>query len=218
MENAGKISGKQVLAYVCSLVILGCGIAMNTKTRLGVSPVISVAYNIAVIFHIPIGVMTFLYYCFLILLQFLLLKGKLPLFQTLQILASLITSLFIQIFDFLLPVPDRMAVRVMMLVLAISLTGIGASLSITMRIVPNPADGLADVVGKLLHRDLGFGKNVLDAACILVALAIGFISGRGFLGIGAGTVAAVIFTGRVVAFFHPVSAAVFRRVRGGADE
>ncbi len=212
MENVRKISGKQVLVYVCSLVILGCGIAMNTKTHLGVSPVISVAYNIAVLLDIPIGVMTFVYYCFLILLQFVLLKGKLPLFQTLQILASLITSFFIQIFDYILPVSDNMAVRVAMLVIAISLTGIGASLSITMKIVPNPADGLADVIGKMLHKNLGFGKNVLDATCIVIALAIGFGSGRGLLGIGAGTVAAVIFTGRVVALFHPVSAAVYRKV------
>lgn len=40
---------KRILIYVLSLIILACGITLNTKTKLGVSPVISVAYNIAVI-------------------------------------------------------------------------------------------------------------------------------------------------------------------------
>lgn len=34
----------------------------------------------------------------------------------------------------------------MMLILAIIITGIGASLTVGMKIVPNPADGLASVI------------------------------------------------------------------------
>ncbi len=213
MDENIKISWKRILVYIISLIILGCGIAMNTKTNLGVSPVISVAYNIAVILGLPIGIMTFIYYCFLILLQFILLKGNLPLFQMFQILASLITSVFIQIFDNILPTPETLSMRIVMLIVAIALTGIGASLSIMMKIVPNPADGLADAVGGLLHKNLGFGKNVLDAVCILLALAIGFIFKGSFLGIGIGTVVSVICTGRVVAMFHPVSASIYQKVR-----
>ena len=46
-EELKKITGKQVVVYVLALIILGCGVSMNTKTNLGVSPVISVAYSIA---------------------------------------------------------------------------------------------------------------------------------------------------------------------------
>lgn len=204
-----KINSKRIAFYVLALIILGCGIAMNTKTNLGVSPVISVAYNIAQILEAPIGVVTFLYYCFLILMQFFLLKGKLPLYQVLQVAASFITSLFIQVFDYLLPTPNTMLMRILSLLLAIVITGIGACLSIRMNIVPNPADGLANVIGGFLKKDLGFGKNVLDTICILLAIVIGLIFKHALLGIGIGTVIAVILTGRVMAFVQPLADRIY---------
>ena len=55
-----ELNYKRVGIYVLGLIVLGCGIDLNTKTQLGVSPIISVAYIIATLTHIPIGVMTFI--------------------------------------------------------------------------------------------------------------------------------------------------------------
>lgn len=94
-----ELNYKRIGIYLLGLLILGCGIDLNTKTQLGVSPIISVAYNIAYLTHIPIGVMTFIYYVLLVIIQWILLGKKFDYFQFLQIPASLVTSLFIQIFD-----------------------------------------------------------------------------------------------------------------------
>lgn len=59
-----ELKYKRIGNYLLGLLILGCGIYLNTKTQLGVSPIISVAYNIAYLTHIPIGVMTFYLLCF----------------------------------------------------------------------------------------------------------------------------------------------------------
>ena len=213
-EELKKITGKQVVVYVLALFILGCGVSMNTKTNLGVSPVISVAYSIAQILQVPIGTATFVYYCFLVLLQFLMLRGKLPLFQILQVGASFITSLFIQVFDYLLPIPTSVVGRGAMLVIAITLTGIGASLSLGMRIVPNPADGLVRAIGECFHVTIGLGKNILDAICIVIAIVIGLVFAQRLIGIGIGTVACVIFTGRVMALFQPITNRIAQGVCG----
>ena len=131
-----ELNYKRIGIYLLGLLILGCGIDLNTKTQLGVSPIISVAYNIAYLTHIPIGVMTFIYYVLLVIIQWILLGKKFDYFQFLQIPASLVTSFFIQLFDGVIPVASRFPARIVMLILAIAITGIGASLTVGMKIVP----------------------------------------------------------------------------------
>ena len=188
---------KRIGIYLLGLLILGCGIDLNTKTQLGVSPIISVAYNIAYLTHIPIGVMTFIYYLLLVIIQWILLGKKFDYFQFLQIPASLVTSLFIQLFDGVIPVASSFPART-----AIIITGIGASLTVGMKIVPNPADGLASVIGEKCHKGFGFGKNLFDGISIIISLIIGFVFTGGILGIGLGTVISMIFTGRVIALLE----------------
>lgn len=197
-----KLNYKRIGVYLLGLVILGCGIDLNTKTQLGVSPIISVAYNLAYLAHIPLGVMTFIYYVFLVFIQWLLLGKEFKTVQLLQIPASLVTSLFIQLFDGILPITSNYLLRILLLILAIIITAIGASLTVGMRIVPNPADGLANVVGQKCHRGFGFGKNLFDFTSIIISLTIGFIFTGGILGIGIGTIVAMILTGRVIALLE----------------
>ena len=208
-----EIKPARLGVYLLGLVILGCGIDMNTKAGLGVSPVISVAYALAQLWNIPLGVMTFIYYCALIGIQFLLLRGKLPPVQLLQFAVSLLTSLFIQIWDMLLPTAEALGVKIFMMLLAIALTGAGLSLTVGMRLIPNPADGLASVLGDRMGRGLGLGKNVLDAACVVIAVAIGLIFRGRLLGIGVGTVAAVLLIGRVAALCQPHVVRLYERVK-----
>ena len=52
----------RVTFYVAGLLILALGIILNTKSGLGVSPIISVAYSIATISGSNFGNTTFLLY------------------------------------------------------------------------------------------------------------------------------------------------------------
>ncbi|MBR5702193.1 MAG: hypothetical protein IKX47_06970 [Oscillospiraceae bacterium] len=193
---------KRSLMYVFSLAILALGITLNTKTQLGVSPIVSVPYCISQLASLPLGLTTFVHYLLLILLQKILLGKDFPPLQYLQILCSLVTSLFIQGWDMLLPLFDPLWLRILVLFIAIFITGLGASLSLAMDIVPNPADGLADAVGRKIRRDVGMGKNLIDLVSVTISLALGLLFAHRVLGIGLGTVAAVLLTGRVYALVH----------------
>ena len=196
------ISVKRIVIYCIGIVILACGITMNTKTNLGVSPVISVPYNITQILGLPLGLPVFVYYAFLIFLQYVLLPKEFTFKKFLQIICALLTSACVQVFDIILPSPDSWILRILMLAAAILLTGLGMNISVGMDIVPNPADGLASDIGRKIGKDMGLGKNILDAVSIIVAILIGLIFRGSLLGIGIGTVVAVIFTGRTVALFR----------------
>ena len=173
----------RIALYLIGIMVLALGITLNTKTNLGVSPIISMP----LIF---------------IVLQIVLLKGKFPPFQLLQVAASYLTSAFITIFDRILPAPDQMGMRLLVLGLAIILTGIGAAVTVDVNIVPNPADGLATVLGERCGKNMGFGKNLFDFSAIVISLAIGLIGAGRPVGIGIGTVIAMVCTGRVIAAFN----------------
>ena len=190
------------VVYLIGLCFLACGITMNTKTQLGVSPVISVAYSIAVLLGISFSVMTFLYYVFLILVQRLMLRKGFEKIQWLQLLASLITSAMIGFFDRVLPTAESIPMRVFLLLLAIVLTGIGIILTVGADFVPNPADGTAHAISLWTGKSLGLSKNLLDLISIAVSLAIGLIFRGQILGVGAGTVVTMLLTGRVVALLQ----------------
>ena len=70
-------------------------------------------------------------------------------------------------------------------------TALGVVMTVNMKLVPNPADGLAQTVGEVLHRGVGFGKNVIDFTSVGISLVLGLaIAGR-LEAIGIGTVIAM---------------------------
>ena len=50
------------IIYFIGLIVLALGIVLNTKTLLGVSPIISIPYNICHIWHLNLGAITFVFY------------------------------------------------------------------------------------------------------------------------------------------------------------
>lgn len=120
----------RIALYLVGIIVLALGITLNTKTNLGVSPIISIPYAVAQIFGYETGTAVFVAYLIFIVLQIVLLKGKFPPFQLLQVAASYLTSAFITIFDRVLPVPEQMGSRLLVLALAIGMIGAGRPVGI----------------------------------------------------------------------------------------
>lgn len=203
----------RTLIYIAGNIVLALGITLNTKTGLGSSPIISVPYNISIISGADLGILTFIFYVSFVALQILLLGKQFKIYQLLQIPMCFITSSSIGLYDKILPMAEGWPAKIMMLILGIVITGIGAAITVGMKIVPNPADGLANVIGMKLHKDFGFGKNVFDFISLIISLAIGLIFTGGIIGIGLGTVAAMILTGRVIAIAEKPVAKLFDAVK-----
>lgn len=166
--------------------MLALGIVLNTKTLLGVSPIISIPYNICHIWHLNLGAITFVFYCFCVLIEAILKGKEFKLYELLQIPMSLVTSVFINVFDqYLNIVPDTLGQKLLVLFFAIVVTGIGAA-----------------TIGDKLGKGMGIGKNVFDVTCFCTSGIIGLVFTRHIIGLGIGTVLAVIFTGRVIAVYN----------------
>ncbi len=188
------------LQYFAGLIILALGITLNTKTGLGVSPIISVPYCISQIWHINFGYATLALYCLFIAAQFLI-KGKNKrAADLLQLPLSIVFSLFLNLLNDILAFSSRVIwINLLILLIAIICTGVGVSLSVNSNLVVNPGDGIVQAIAMRTGSQLGFTKNLFDLSCIIITLIIGFAFAGKMIGIGIGTVAAVIGVGRVVA-------------------
>ncbi len=194
--------------YAAGIFLLAVGITLNTKAGLGVSPVISIPYGIAQIGHYNLGVVTFLVYTLFVGVQLLMRRRARPWEILLQLPFSFAFSLCLNLcgagYDKLLGGAAGAGLFRQLLVLAagILLTAAGVAMMVDMRGVPNPADGLAKALGEALHRDMGLGKNVLDLSCVIVTCLVGLVLTGKVVGIGLGTLVAVVGVGRCIAAFQ----------------
>ncbi len=131
--------------YFAGLVILSLGIILNTKSAFGVTPIISVAYCLSLIHNWNFGNASFVLYCVLAAIEYLV-KGKnfRPI-DLLQIPLSIVLTRFFNLFGAILPDVTALPARILCLILGIALTGMGAAMNVNTRLIPNPGDGIAAV-------------------------------------------------------------------------
>jgi len=191
------------LIYGAGVILMAAGLTLNTKTRLGVGAVASIAYSGSLAWGMDYGRLTFVVYMAAILFQLLLKKENRNWKIFLQLPFSAVFSTLLTLFDRYIQLsPTALWQRFLMLLTAIGITALGLLLMVDMKLIANPADALADTVGDLLGKDVGLGKNVIDAVSVAIACAIGLAASGKPLGIGVGTVAAMLLTGRLVSFFR----------------
>lgn len=193
----------RILIYSIGLVVLSIGITLNTKSGLGVSPIISIPFSIANIFNLNFATMTFVVYSVFVLIQFII-KGKNRKWQDIlqipfSLLFSVLINFFSDIFNFSY---TEFWPNLGVLFIAIIVTSVGASMMVNMKLIPNPADGLAHAIGELSNKGLGFGKNAVDLFSVVVTCAIGLLFSGHIFAIGVGTLIAMIGVGRGIAVFN----------------
>ena len=163
----------RIFFYVAGICILALGLTLSTKTKLGASPVIAVAFCISELSGIELGDATFILYSFFILVQIALHllpgkrtpsdKKKAVVMDILQLPFSIFFTRLLNLYASGIPAPETLPVRILVLVLAVILIGTGAALTLDMRLVVSPGD---------------------------------------VIGIGVGTLAGMFGTGRVIALFN----------------
>lgn len=201
--------------YVLGLLTLALGIILNTKSGLGVSPIISVSYSISTILNVNFGNMTFVLYTVFVIIEIVIhtaLKNKQKkellvalLKDFLQLPLSLVFTRFMNLFSAWIPEPSHGIVsQLLVLIAGIICTGIGAAISLDMRIIPNPGDGIVQAIADCIRKPVGFTKNCFDLLNICISISVGLIFAHKLIGIGVGTVLSVIGVGRVIALFNHI--------------
>lgn len=104
----------RAIFYIAGLLILALGIVLNTKSGLGVSPIISISYSVSVIYGLNFGNATFGLYAVFVAVEIMLHlirrpEGSLLLAlgkDVLQLPLCLVFTRFMNLFSVLLPEPE----------------------------------------------------------------------------------------------------------------
>lgn len=191
--------------YSVGMVVLALGITLNTKAGLGVSPVVSVAYSLSQIFGLDFGNMTFVAYSMFVAAQFLVRGRGSRVIDLLQLPLSLVFSWVLSVLGRAVTYDCTaygVGADLAVLLGGVVLTGTGIVLTLNMRLIPNPGDGIIQAVEDRTGWSQGFSKNVCDISCVCITLMLGLVLHGRVIGIGLGTVVAMVATGRVVALLN----------------
>lgn len=213
--NKGKII--QYILYAVGTLILCFGFVLNTKTNLGIAPIMSVSYSISKVWDISLGNANLILYIFFIMIQIAihLLKNisiqekvKVILEDCLQIPWSFVLAELMNFYDQGITAALKnclwkhtLLFDVTIILIAVICTGIGVGLTLSMHLITNPSDSLVQCISEILRKDTGKVKNTFDLSCICSSLLITKLSNKPTV-IGIGTFITAIGVGRVLYLYH----------------
>lgn len=216
-KNGNKIIATlwRIVFYITGMLVLAFGIILNTKSGLGVSPLISVSFVASHILNQNFGDMTLVLYSSYIIIEIVIhllrKKYKNILFDLLQFPVSLVFTRVMNLFGGFIPELATecqglfwggLTGRILALLVAFLLTGLGIVLTVNMKIIPNPGDGVVSTVADYAGKNIGFMKNVFDITSVIISVFAGILLLGKPVGIGIGTLLAAILIGRIVALFN----------------
>lgn len=196
-----KITKNKAIMYLTGLFIIAIGASLSVKSDLGVSPVTTVPYTVTYIWNVDMGITTFLFHLLLVLIEFLMLRKNFKLTNLLQVVVGIVFGLFTSLCNyivFLIPFPDTMAVRIILLVLSIFAVAVGLFFYVPAEIMPMAVEGLMLVISEVLKVKFSTVKIVLDIAFSLISLAICLIAVHVMGSVGAGTIVSAVTTGLIL--------------------
>lgn len=198
-----KISINRILLYIIGMLVLALGLSLNIRTDLGVSAIMSVPYSISEIFSLNVGNITLLAYAIFVALQFLINGPYRRWYDILQIPLSIVFTRVLNLFLSVLPTaPENYTMRFLLLFVAIILTGIGAAMTVNMDLIANPGDAIVHAIARRVNKPMGFVKNMFDISCVLLTVLISFLLTGKIIGVGVGTICAMLGVGRVIFIFN----------------
>ena len=205
---------RRVLFYLIGQIILATGLTLSTKVNLGVSPILSIAYCASVITGRAIGDTSLIVYIICIIAEIVLharqdmqpeQRKKVFILDLLQLPLSLVFTRVMNLFARFIPTPSgTLFLRIPLLILAIVCVGVGAAMTLDMRLIANPADGIVQVISDVSGLKLGLTKNIVDISCVILTAIASFILTHRIIGIHVGTLLAMFGTGRVIAVFNRI--------------
>ena len=171
--------------YLLGMVLLALGLTLNTKTGLGASAIVSVPFTVSQATGWNFGNLTLVVYCLFVGAEFLLKGKKRQWIDLLQIPLSIVFTRFMNLFAGIIPYENgNLPADIALLVVAILFTGVGAAMTVAMRLIPNPGDGIVGTIAQISGKELGFCKNCFDLGCVSLSLVIGLCFGNVLLGVG----------------------------------
>ena len=170
---------RRYILFFCGVLCAALGIALITLAGMGTSAVSSLSYVLTFVFPgLSLGVFTFLVNCTMLVGQVLLLRHSFQSIQLLQIPATLLFSVCIDLWTELLAplVPESYGARWVVLLLGCLSLGLGVALEVLPNVLILPCEGFVRTVSQVFGWDFGKTKTGYDLAMVSAAALLSYLS------------------------------------------
>ena len=184
---------KRYIFLLAGLFVNGLGVSFITKAGLGTSPITSIPYTLSLGFTPTVGMFTFVFNIFLIILQLILLRRNFQLQNLLQLPIIALFSFFIDLTMSLLGFiqPETYVLKVISLVIGCLILGFGVL----------PGEATVRAVSDVFSTDFGKTKIAFDSSMTVIAAILSFIMFKHLDGVREGTIVAAILVGFIARLF-----------------
>lgn len=198
---------KRILMYVCGVFILSFAVAISIKSNLGVTPINSIPYAIALITHIDVGLSSILFYFVVIFAQIPILGKSYHPKRLLQLASSFLFGYFVDFALWVLTPVQKLSIigEVGFLVFSIVLIAIGILIMMPANIAPLPGEGLIESIAIASNKRFSSVKICMDSSMVIITIILCWIFLGDVLGsVSIGTIISAVSTGFVVRQFNNI--------------
>lgn len=195
-----------VLKFAAGVMVAGFGVALSTQAGLGATPISSVPWALTFVTPLSYGTLTLIINIFFVLAQVAVLRRRFPIFQFLQIPATALFGLCIDLGMWLSRpfVTEVYVFQVAMLVVGAAVLAVGILLQVRSDFLCIPGDALVKVASREFGLPLSRLKITLDGSLTLVALVTSALSFGRIEGVREGTILSVFLGGTFIGLFSKV--------------
>lgn len=194
---------KRYIFLLVGLFVNGLGVSFITKAGLGTSPITSIPYTLSLGFTPTVGMFTFVFNIFLIILQVILLRRNFQLQNLLQLPIIALFSFFIDLTMSLLGFmqPETYAMKVVSLIVGCLILGFGVFMEMAANVAMLPGEATVRAVSDVFSTDFGKTKIAFDSSMTIIAAILSFIMFKHLDGVREGTIVAAILVGFIARLF-----------------
>lgn len=190
----------RTVALVLGFAFIALGVALSRATGMGTSPISCVPCVVSYMTPLTIGTFTFILNAAFVVVQAALLRRDFKPVQLLQLPATLVFSVLIDLFvpvAELIPMPAY-PVRLAVMLLSIACTATGVFLEVKATLVPLPGEGVSTTVSRVSGVAFSKCKLGFDVANVAVGTVLSLVAMHGLYGVREGTVLAALAVGPLV--------------------
>ena len=199
--NHTNIIFKRLSIYIIGLFLLALGATFSILAGIGVSPVTSLPYALALITPLSVGVTTVLANFIFIILQAILLKEIRWKNFFIQLIIAFLFGSFMDLTIWLTKgLPDANSIVLIIVYIALSLVivAFGLLLYFTANLPTMPYDSLTHVIANTWKMKFSKAKITSDMLNVIISLIICLLFIQSFGAIGIGTFVAAYGIGKIV--------------------
>ena len=196
---------KRIMLFVGGLFVMSLGVGLSIKSGLGVTPISSIPYSLALASGVNIGITTIIFNAILVFLQIPILKKRFKAKRLLQLINTVMFGYFTDLSLWILsPMPGLpLDVNFTLLIVSMFLIAAGILIYMPAKIAPLPGEGLIEAIAIAADRKFSSVKICIDSSMVIITVILCWIFLGDVLGsVSAGTIISAACTGFVVRQFH----------------